>query len=112
MRKYPLSLFIMGTLLELIKAWYILALILLLIILRAFYSKIPVFILVALFAVWFALAVFRQIRNRKILINTDSTDEETNDLIDKMFKDNGRGYKNVVDAVNEVIEKNRDNSES
>ena len=36
--------------------------------------------------------------------------DDTNDLIDKMFADNDRGYKNVIDSVNEIIDKNKSES--
>jgi hypothetical protein len=44
------------------------------------------------------IAIMQQFRNRKILLS-NFENEETDKLLDKMFADNSKGYKNVTDTV-------------
>jgi hypothetical protein len=48
------------------------------------------------------IAIMQQFRNRKILLS-NFENEETDKLLDKMFADNSKGYKNVTDTVDEII---------
>jgi hypothetical protein len=48
------------------------------------------------------LAIMQQFRNRKILLS-NFENEETDEMFDKMFADNSKGYKNVIVTVNEII---------
>ena len=104
-RKYPLSMFMMGVVLELVRLWYVLAVALLLFLISLFVPAMPIVIPVLLLFVWMVWAILKQLKNKKEVLNMN-VDEETNALLDKMFTDNHGGYQNVIDAVSEIIEEN------
>ncbi len=83
-RQYPLSLFIGGVILNLIKTFYMLILIVILFIIGAFGLKAftnAALILLALDLIW---AIALQIRYRSILLK-DSDNPEYNDILDQCF---------------------------
>jgi hypothetical protein len=53
------------------------------------------------------IAIIQQFRNKKVMLS-HYENEETSELLDKMFADNFKGYKNVTTAVDEII-KNHEN---
>ena len=101
-RKYPWSMFITGIIIYLIKTWYLPVLTLILILVRLFIFDI--FILIALIPliIWILWAILRQVLDSKAIINMKPDD----DMLNKMFADNNKGYKNVIESVEEIIEKN------
>jgi len=101
-----MSIFIMGIFIWLYTRWYILLLAILVFILRAFIPNIPIAIPLILLAIWIVWAIITSLKNRSSVLNMDSND----DLINKMLADNDKGYRNIVDAVNEVIDKNKTDS--
>lgn len=104
-RKYPFSMFCMGTILNLIKLWpyYIVAIIFSII--HLFNPIVPIEIPILLIGISIIIAMLQEFRQIKILLS-HFEDEETNDLLDKMFSDNSKGYKNVIEAVDEIIKDN------
>lgn len=110
-RKYPLSMFITGVVLELIKMWYFLVLTILIFLVRLFISGISIVIPFVALTAWVVMAIIRQFKNKRTILNMNG-DEDTNNLLDKMFTDNYRGYKNIIDSVNEIIEKSENQSDS
>jgi len=86
-RKYPFSLFVMGTFLNLIRLWL---------------GFIVVIILLIICLVNPIVPIIKQLRDKNILLS-HFDNEETDELLDKMFADNSKGYKNVTDAVDEII---------
>jgi hypothetical protein len=101
-RRYPFSMFCMGTILNLIKMWPLLIAIVVLGIICLVSPVVPIFIPIVLAGILVVTAILQQLGYMKILLS-HFEDEETNDLFDKMFMDNSKGYKNVTDTVNEII---------
>lgn len=97
--------FVVGLFFKLIKIWFILALAILLFVLLIFVPEMPIAIPCAVLILWFALAIIQQCKDVRTLLHMNGNDS-TNDLLDEMLKDNNKGYRNVVDAVNEIIERN------
>jgi hypothetical protein len=93
---------IKGTILNLIKMWPLLIAIVVLGIICLFSPVVPIFIPIVLAGILVVTAILQQLGYMKILLS-HFKDEETNDLLDKMFMDNSKGYKNVTDTVNEII---------
>jgi hypothetical protein len=100
-RKYPGSMFIMGIVLGLLKKWYILLLVILLFIVRVFAPDIPSFLPFVILAVYLIWAIVTQLKYRSTILNMKPGDN----MLDKMFANNDSGYRNVIDTVNEIIEK-------
>jgi len=105
-RKYPVSMFIMGVVLNLIKSWYVFILVIISFLTCIFFYRALVIVPVVLIFVWFTVAIIKQLQYGKAALNFNG-DEETNALFNKMFADNSRGYENVIDIVAESIEKNQ-----
>jgi MFS superfamily sulfate permease-like transporter len=103
-RKYPLSFFIMGIIMDLIRTWYILVLGLLVFLVRIFIPNVPSVIFPILLVIWVAHAIVNQLRVRHISLNDES--------LGKMFEDNGKtASENIIEGVSELIEKHRDSRE-
>ena len=107
-RKYPSSLFIMGIFLNLLKTWYILLLAIFLLI-AVFIGEMSILVPVAILVVWIVVAIVVQLRYRKIAL-TLSPNENVNDIFDSMFADNDKGYRNVIDTINDIIDKDKPDS--
>lgn len=106
-RKYPTSMFIMGTILNLIKIWYCFIAVIIVFIICRIKPAVPITLPFVMIGILILIAIFQQFRNRKVLLS-DCGNEENNESLDKMFADNSKGYKNVKDAVDELI-KNYEN---
>lgn len=106
-RKYPLNMFFMGTILNLIRLWPYFIVVIILYIICLINPIVPIAIPILFLVILVLIAVMQQLRNRKILLS-NYKNEETDELLDKMFTDNSKGYKNVTDTVNEII-KNYEN---
>jgi len=104
-RKYPTSMFIMGIIIELFKMRMLLLVAVIFLLAQFFIEQIPILAPLLIFAVCIVIAIFRQIKQRNAML-TMNPNAETNDLINKMFADNDKGYKNIIDAVDEIIEQN------
>lgn len=92
----------MGTILNLIRLWQCFIVVIILCIIRLVNPIVPIAIPIVFIGILVLIAIMQQFRNRKILLS-HFENEETNELLDKMFVDNSKGYKNVTDAVNEII---------
>ena len=103
-RKYPLSMTIMDIIYFLIKKWFLVVGTILLFIIRIFMPEIPVALPVLLLVGLLAFAVVDALKQKKALLEMNPN-EETSDLLNKMFADNNLGYKNIINAVDEIIEK-------
>lgn len=101
-RKYPFSMFFMGTILNLIRLWSGFIIVIILFIICTVNPIVPIAIPIALTGLLVLIAIIQQYRNRKIMLSHFNNDE-TNELLDKMFADNSKGYKNITDAVDEII---------
>lgn len=106
--KYPLSMSVMGTVIFLAKTWYVLILVAFLFIANLIFADFPTYIFGVIIAIWVLVAIVRQIISQRELLSMNSNEDLT-DLLDKMFADNGKGYKNVIDTVDEIISKQIDN---
>jgi len=100
--------FIMGIALELLKRWYILVLIVLLLIIRFFSPGIPIELPLVFLAIWVALALMAQFKTGNGPPEIGSNDE-ANGLRDKMFAGDDNGNTNTPDEANETIEGNNQN---
>ena len=98
-RKYPWSMFITGIIIYLIKTWYLPVLTILLTLIRLFIFDMFVWIVFIPLIIWIIWALSKQIYYSKAIINMNPDD----DLLNKMFADNGMGYKNVIESVNEIV---------
>jgi hypothetical protein len=94
----------MGVVIELLKMRMILLVAIILLIAQIFIEPLPAFVPILIFAACFAVALFNQIKQRNAILTMNPHDE-ANDLLNKMFADNDKGYKNVIDAVDEIIER-------
>lgn len=103
-RKYPFSMLIMDFILFLIKRWHLLVGIIFLFILRIFIPEIPVALPLLLLAGLFGFLVIEVLKHKKALLEMNPN-QETNELLDKMFADNNLGYKNIINAVDEIVQK-------
>lgn len=101
-RKYPFSMFLMGTILNLIKLRYCFIPVIILFILCWIKEYISIMIPFATLGCLLFIAIFQQFRIRKGLLSGCGK-EENRELLDKMFADNSKGYSNVIDAVDEII---------
>jgi len=110
-RKYPASMFIMGVIIELFRLRLQLLVAVILLIASFFIEQLPVLTSFLIFAVCVVVAIVKQMRQRKAIL-TMNPNHNANDLLDKMFADNDNGYRNVIDAVNEVIEQHNSDSDS
>ena len=108
-RKYPWSMFFMDVIIFLLKTWYASIVIIFIFILRLIMLDIPLAIVPILVIVWVILAITRAVIHKNALLNMNPN-EETNALLDKMFANNDKGYKNVVEAVDEIIKEYNDKS--
>jgi len=104
-RKYPTSMFIMGMIIELFKMRMILLIAAILLLAQFFIEQLPILAPILIFAACIVIAIFKQIKQRNAMLTMNPNDE-TNDLINKMFADNDKGYINIIDAVDEIIERN------
>ena len=112
-RKYPLSMTIMGTVIFLVQTWYALIFAVILFIASLIFPDFPMFIIITLIGAWVLVAIIRQLISQRELLRMNPN-KEAAELLDKMFADNGKGYKNVTDTVYEEIHKQvdaRDESE-
>ena len=103
-RKYPASMFIMYIVIMLIRKWYVLAIVVLLLVLRAFGLDIPAALPLMVAMLYLAWAVAASLLQRRAILNM----MPGNEMLDKMFADNDNGYRNVVDTVNEIIDSQLD----
>ena len=110
-RKYSASMFIMGTILELIKLRSLLLVTLILLIASFFIEPLPALVSFLIFATCVVIAIVKQIGQRNAIL-TMNPNEEASNLLDKMFADNDKGYRNVIDAVDEIIEQYNSDSDS
>jgi len=104
-RKYPIGMFIMGVVLKLfLNKWRLLVfgLALLLAVARIFFPIIPIVIPLALLFIWLASAIVSMLIDRKTVLDIKDNGEGVS--LDKMFADNNKGYRNVIDTVNEYID--------
>jgi len=99
-RKYPLSIFLIGIIIELIKRWYFPLLALFFTIIPNISAVIPTILL----SIWVILGVVTQLIYVFMFINMDPDDES----LDRMLMDNGRGYENIVDEVLDIMKNKRD----
>jgi len=104
-RKYPTSMFIMGIVIELFKMRIVLLIAIILLLAQFFIEQIPALIPLLVFAICIIVAILKQMKQRNAILTMNPNDE-ANDLINKMFADNNRGYRNIIDAVDEIIEQN------
>ena len=104
-RKYPTSMFIMGIVIELFKMRIVLLIAIILLLAQFFIEQIPALIPLLIFAICIIVAILKQMKQRNAILTMNPNDE-ANDLINKMFADNNRGYRNIIDAVDEIIEQN------
>jgi hypothetical protein len=100
-RKYPMSIFIMGVVVCLFRTWYILAITIFIYFVSLFHPDTSTRIALIPLIVWIFLAIIKQLIYRKTLLSMNPDD----DLFNKMFADNDKGYKNVTQAVDEIISK-------
>ncbi|MCL1872900.1 MAG: hypothetical protein FWF85_02150 [Clostridiales bacterium] len=105
-RKYPISLFIMGLVFNFLKNWPITVAVLLLFIIRLFLPAIHIIIPLILLIALLVFAVIKELIQMKNVLNMNPN-EEANELLDKMFPSTNPSYKNVIKAVDEIIEKNQ-----
>jgi len=98
----------MGIFLNLLKTWYILLLAIFLLI-AVFIGEMSILVPVAILVVWIVVAIVVQLRYRKIAL-TLSPNENVNDIFDSMFADNDKGYRNVIDTINDIIDKDKPDS--
>lgn len=104
-RNYPVSMFVMGIILNSLKLWWLLAISILFFTIKLF-TPLPSIIPYVILIIWLIIAVIKQFGYTNIML--ESTDnEEFNILKDKMFTNKQTGYKNVIDAVNEIIDKSK-----
>lgn len=101
-RKYPISMFIMGTILNLFKLWQCFIVVIILFIICRVKPALPITIPIVMTGILILIAMLQQFRARKILLSP-AENKEADELLDKMFADNSKGYKNVTDAVDEVM---------
>ena len=101
----------MDVIIFLLKTWYVPIVIIFILILRLIMPDIPIVIVPILGTVWIMSAITKAIIHKNALLNM-SPNEETNALLDKMFANNDKGYKNVIEAVNEIIDEHQDKSDT
>lgn len=101
-RKYPMSMFAMGVILNLIKSWYFLIVIFLFSIISIISHNASFVLPLAVTIVWLLYAFITQLRHRKAVLRK-SENESLNELYDKMFADNQKGYRNIIDTVDDII---------
>ena len=94
--------FVMGFLLELMKRFPLLLLAVVLFITHIFVPELPLFVPLLILGIWFAWAFIAEMKIRARVLTIDAN-PSSNELLDKMFADNGKGYRNSVDAVNEIV---------
>jgi len=104
-RKYPTSMFITGIVIELFKMRIVLLIAIILLFAQFFIEQISILIPLIIFAICIVVAIFKQMKQRNAILTMNPNDE-ANDLINKMFADNNRGYRNIIDAVDDIIEQN------
>ena len=97
----------MGVVLNLVKSWYLIIVILLLSLIIIVFHYFSPIIPLAFAVVWLLFAIIKQLWYRKVSLKK-SEDKNVNELFDKMFADNQKGYKNVVDTVDEIIKNQTD----
>ena len=110
-RKYPFSMVIMDMVFFLIRRWRFVVGIILLFIVRIFIPQIPVALPLLLLSALLFVTVVEALRHKKALLEMNPN-EETSELLDKMFADNNLGYKNIINAVDEIIEKHDNNPDA
>ena len=103
-RKYPFSMFLMDMVFFLIRRWQFVVGIILLFVVRIFIPQIPVALPLLLLVALLFVTVVEALRHKKALLEMNPN-EETSELLDKMFADNNLGYKNITHAIDEIIEK-------
>lgn len=101
--------FFMGTILNLMKLWPYFIVVVLLGIICLIFPVVPIVIPILFIGILVLVVVVQQYKNRKTLLSRYD-DENTNELLDKMFANNSRGYGNVTDAVNEIIKEHQNDS--
>ena len=94
----------MGIVFRLIKKWYILMIVVMLFFARAFFPSITPLLPLSILVIWLLIAIIAQLIDRNVLLKMKPDDELLND----MFADNDRGYKNIIDAVQKAIDKNNE----
>lgn len=101
----------MGMFLELLRKWAIIIAIISLFVIRLVIPAMPIAIPLIFLTALLAFATIKQLKHRKTILNMN-LNEDANELLDKMFADNKKGYRNVIDTVNEIIEENKNNPDS
>jgi len=105
-RKYPLILFVMGIIIELFRKWFILIPLMVLLFFPAVITiTIPILLLIALVS----FAVTKTLKYRKTILNAEPN-KEASDMLDEIFADNNKGYKNIIEVVDELIDKRKNNT--
>lgn len=87
-RKYPLSFFFLGVIINMIRTFYVAVLILLLLVIGLVNNNIYIKISGGILCLWIIFAVVEQIQIRKTVLNK-SKNEEFNHIMDVMFGENG-----------------------
>jgi len=100
-RKYPTGLVIMGMIINMIKGWPIPALAMVLLAARLFLSNIPLWLVLGILLVWVGWALLNSLKVRYEMLKMRPGDE----MLDKMFADNDKGYRNIIDTIEEIIKK-------
>lgn len=109
-RKYPFSMFCIGTILNLFRMWPYFIIVLIAAIICLVNPVIPIAIPFVLLGLLILIAILQQYKNKKILLSRFE-DEKTDELLDKMFPNNAKGYKNVTDAVDDIINNKKDSNQ-
>ncbi len=108
-RKYPFSMFCMGTILNLFKMWPCFIVVIIVAIICLVKPVIPIAIPLVLLGILVLTAIIKQYKNKKILLS-HFEDKKADELLDKMFSNNSKGYKNVTDAVDDIINNYKNDS--
>jgi len=101
-RKYPMSLFFTGMVLDLMKRWHLPLLALVLLLVPNTLAVVPVIPLI----LWVAISAITQVISAITISKMLPGDES----FDRMFMDNGRGHENIVNETIEIM-KNKSDSE-
>ena len=106
-RKYLWSMFITGIIIYLLGIWYLPVLAILLYLVRLFIHDIFIWIVLFPLIIWIIWAISKQIYYSKAIIKMNPDD----DLLNKMFLNNCKGYKNVIESVQAIIDKKRNDGD-
>jgi len=100
-RKYPMSMFLFGVINNLITKWYIILLAIVVLLLRIPLPGIPVFVPFIILGILLIYAVIEQTWYRKAVLNLHG--ESVDEFLDQAFADNGKGFRNIINAVDVKI---------